>query len=169
MDLVYTKDEELQYLIQTVVSVILDDETIPTWSIGSTTYYSKLARHICEHDEELVENVKRMTEHLRTTYRSFLEHSRMVSLVAYTKSPEHSADDDVCCVCLQSCGTTWQKVIRLRSHDGDPKKCGHRLHKTCALHLRPNQEGNVQCPLCRESLGPFLRSWVDDEAKTPRF
>ena len=164
----HTKDEELHILIQGVTSVILDDETLPTWSIGSTLYYLKLAQYMCDHDKELTEDIKRIATKLRSTYRSFLEHSRMVSLVEYTK-PQDQTVDDVCCVCLQACEKTWQRVIRLRSHDGDPQKCGHRLHKTCALRIRPNDNGIIQCPLCRESIGSHVQYWGDDESKVPRF
>lgn len=170
-----SKEDELHGIVQAIVSVILDDETLPTWSIGSSLYYTKLARHLCEHDDELVKDITHLTSTLRGRYRSFLEHSHLVSLVNYTKDPVVSTrcnddDDDVCCVCLQACdATTWQRTVRLRSHDGDPRKCGHRLHKTCALRLYPNEDGVLHCPLCRESLGPYVRSWVDEESKVPRF
>ena len=159
---------ELQGLVQAVASVILDDETLPTWSIDSSVYYAKLAEHVCDTDPDLVADIKRVTARFRKTYRSHLEHSHMVSLVEVTKSQE-CTHDDVCCVCLQACDTTWQRMIRLRSHDGDPAKCGHRLHKTCALRMHPGQDGHVKCPLCRESLGPYARFWVDDESDIPRF
>lgn len=162
-------EEELHALVQGVTSVILDDETLPTWSIGSSFYYLKLARHLCEHDPEVVDEIKRLTTVLRSTYRSYVEHSHMVSLVQFTKDPISSDHDDVCCVCLQKCDMTWQRVVRLRSQDGDPVKCGHRLHKTCAARLIPNEDGTIHCPLCRESLGSYIRSWIDDESKTPRF
>jgi hypothetical protein len=167
-------EEELHALVQGVTSVILDDETLPTWSLGSSLYYLKLARHLCEHDPEVVNEIKRLTTILRRTYRSYVEHSHVVSLVGYTKEPiksDHIDDDedDVCCVCLQKCDTTWQRVVRLRSQDGDLTKCGHRLHKTCAIRLIPNQDGTIHCPLCRESIGPYVCSWIDDESNIPRF
>jgi len=164
-------DEELQALVQAITSVILDDETLPTWSIGSSLYYMKLARYLCENDEETIEDIKRLTTRLRGMYRSFLEHSHLVSLVKYTKesSIASTVDDELCCVCLQECNKTWRRVIRLRSQDGDPQKCRHRLHKACAARLNPNEDGIIHCPLCRESLGPYICSWADEESNTPRF
>ena len=169
MNFITTKEDEMMHLVKTVLTVILDDESIPTWSMGSEQYYRKLTDHVFKNDEELIEKIKDIAAMTRATYRSYPEFSNLQALVSCERETEGNGVDDVCCVCLQPLCNTWQKVIRLRTVDNDPCKCAHRLHKTCAMHLHLDEEGDLHCPLCRETVQHLPRQWIDQESKIPRF
>lgn len=157
---------ELHELVRAVTTVVLDDETIPSWSVSSGQYYAKLTQHICAYDDRLVQDIQNIATYIRSTYRSFIEYSNRVAAVDVTRSS--TLDEcELCCVCLQKLDGNWQRVVRLRSIDSDPAKCGHRIHKSCAMKLHGSDDGCVHCPLCRETLGPH--QWFDTESKIPRF
>lgn len=169
MNFVITKEDELLQLVKTIATVVLDDESIPTWSIASEQYYQKLANHILQRDPNLVDRIKDISGAIRGTYRSYLEYSNLLALVGCEKAGVPLERHDVCCVCLQPLNDTWQKLIRLRAIDDDPRKCTHILHKACAMQLRHDDEGCTRCPICREMVKPMSCQWIDHESKIPKY
>lgn len=165
----YSARDELLFLVKGVVTSVLDDDTIPTWSISSEQYYRKLATHILASDPDVVKEITAVTERIRSRYRTYLEYSHMVDLVACTKHAPPTDPPDVCCVCLRPVDATWQQTGRLRALDDDPTKCGHVLHKSCASRIRPSDDEMVYCPMCREAIGTRPKYWLDVEASVPRF
>ena len=160
------ESDELFELVRLITTVVLDEETIPTWSVTSGQYYAKLAQRVCHTDEQLVHDIKNVVSQVRTKYRSFIEYSHRVASISIEKSPQLD-ESELCCVCLQQLDGNWQRVLRLRTLDNDPSKCGHRIHKACAMRIHESVDGHVHCPMCREVLGP--QQWFDTESKRPSF
>jgi hypothetical protein len=164
------ESDELGRLVRSLVAVILEDDAMPPWSTVSDRYWRTVAAHAMANEPDLVADIKALAEKIRTRFRTCAEHMHHIHMVACTKSPRAENDLHVCCVCLRAVQCTWRRTVRLKAHDGDPAKCGHVLHESCASRLRPNEDdGCVHCPMCREVIGPSLQYWIDTESTVPRF
>ena len=168
--------DELERLIRSLVAAILEDDIIPPWSTVSDRYWHTVASHIMTSEPDVVVDIKTIAQKIRTRFRTCAEHLHRVRMVTCTKPTsieddnDDNDDNDLCCVCLRPVRCTWQRTVRLKARDGDPTKCGHLLHASCANRLRPREDDEcVYCPVCREMIGPSLRYWIDMESAVPEF
>jgi hypothetical protein len=163
-------DPELTGILRSVAMTLLEpNDQILAFHGGALNYYDKMTSHIINHDPATVDTVLDLTTRLRRTYRTFDEYKRMVDTLPVTKGRREEDDDttDICPVCHESLNS-WKHVVRLRALNGDPRTCGHAMHRTCATQLRP-QANMFSCPVCRATLGASLAFWMDMENRVPEF
>lgn len=170
MDSLFQKHEEKMELVRSILTVILDDDTMaaPTWSSLSLWYYTKLARRILAERLDIIDDIESLAARVRGSYRTFLEHQHHVLAVPLERQGFCVDRDDDCACCLKPLKGP-RKIARLRTPDDDPEKCAHVFHLECALHIEPDPSGVIKCPLCRAVIGPVMRTWLDTENAVPEF
>lgn len=165
------KCSETLDLVRTLASAVLDDDALlPSWSVAATLYYERIAHHILDADPATADKITEAVVALRSSYRSFVEHSQHVMAVPLLRAPEPDVGTDACCVCLQPMQGGCKRVVRLRPASGCQGECGHFLHQRCAGRLKPDAATQeFKCPLCRCSLGQRVSVWLDTEGRVPKF
>jgi hypothetical protein len=170
-------DPELVDLIRSVAMTLMEPtDQLLAYHAGALNYYDRVCKHICTQDTETMRTILYLTIHLRKTYHTFMEYKKMVETVPVTKGTEESegtegseaSEESICPVCHDSLDS-WKHVIRLRALDGNPRTCGHAMHRSCAVQLRPTPNGMLSCPVCRAELGASLAFWLDVRHRIPEY
>jgi hypothetical protein len=166
-------DPELVDIVRSVAMTLMEpSDQLLAYHAGALNYYDRVTKHICTQDQEIMHTILHLTTHLRKTYCTFMEYKKMVDTLPVTKEAEDTEgteeEESICPVCHESLDT-WKHVIRLRPLNGDPRTCGHAMHRRCALQLRPTPSGMLSCPVCRAELGATLAFWLDVRHRIPEY
>lgn len=169
-------DPELVDLVRSVAMTLMEpSDQLLAYHAGALNYYDRVTQHICTQDQEIMRTILHLTTHLRKTYCTFTEYKKMVDTLPVTKDHDthtcgtsSSDEESICPVCHESLDS-WKHVIRLRPLNGDPRTCGHAMHRSCALQLRPTPSGMLSCPVCRAELGATLAFWLDVRHRIPEY